>query len=199
MSVRASRTVSTRPSSSAASSSSSERGIAQPYALRYGLDTGSGTRSSTRVPRLLEDVMDDLTKRLGPADGTAQVLPGGLTNTNFRVRLGDGDYVLRLPGHGAELLGIDRDAEVFASEVAAAEGVGPEVVTISRGCLVTRFIDGRSLDPEDLRDPGLVHDVAVTLRQLHESGRRLPVAFDAFRVVERLHAVARDHGVEAPG
>jgi thiamine kinase-like enzyme len=150
------------------------------------------------VARLLEDVMEDLTVRLGPLDGAVRVLPGGLTNTNFRVRMGEGDYVLRLPGAGAELLGIDRQAERVASEAAAQDGVGPEVVTVSRGCLVTRFIDGRALDPEDLRDPGMVHDVAITLRRLHDSGRRLPVAFDSFRVVERLGAVALEHGVEAP-
>src|SRR3954447_25884971 len=122
--------------------------------------------------------MEDLTARLGEPAQAAELLPGGMTNTNVRIRLGEGDYVLRLPGAGAELLGIDRDAERVASEAAALDGVGPEGVTVSRGCLVTRYIDGRALEPQDLRDPGTVHAVATTLRRLHESGRRLPVAFN---------------------
>ena len=43
-----------------------------------------------------------------PLEGEPQPLDGGITNRNYRVRMGGEDLVLRLCDHGAEVLGIDR-------------------------------------------------------------------------------------------
>ena len=50
-----------------------------------------------------------IVERLWPGvPARIDVLGGGITNHNFRVRLDDGgDYVLRLGGRDTELLGID--------------------------------------------------------------------------------------------
>ena len=58
---------------------------------------------------------------LGPLEGEPQPLDGGITNRNYRVRMGGEDLVLRLCDHGAEVLGIDRTTEEIASRRAAAE------------------------------------------------------------------------------
>lgn len=48
---------------------------------------------------------------LGPPDGDAVALDGGIINRNFKVDFDGKPYVIRIPGKDAELLGIDRDAE----------------------------------------------------------------------------------------
>ena len=81
------------------------------------------------------------------ARGRRRTLEGGITNRNFLVNFGGDDYVVRLPGKGTELLGIDREAERLATEQAAELGIGPEGGRHARGppCLVTCFIEEREM------------------------------------------------------
>jgi thiamine kinase-like enzyme len=126
-------------------------------------------------------------------------LGGGITNNNLLVDLGDERVVLRVPGKDTELLGIDRAAERDASAMAASLGVGPEVVGFVEpdGCLVTRFIEGRPIAPEEMRRPETIMRVALTLRRVHE-GSPIPGRFDSFRVVETYARTAEAHGVTLP-
>src|SRR4051812_30718157 len=98
---------------------------------------------------MLEAVLAGLEGELGPRRGEPVSLDGGITNRNLRVRLGDHDAVVRLPGKDTELLGIDREAERAATAAAASSGVGPDVLAFlaAHGCLVTRFIGGRAPRP----------------------------------------------------
>ena len=70
----------------------------------------------------LNDILQRLEPSLGPLSGVPVPLEGGITNRNFRVTLGDSDYVIRQPGKDTDLLGIDREAESLASETAARLG-----------------------------------------------------------------------------
>ena len=111
-------------------------------------------------------------------------LGGGITNHNFRVDVGGESFVLRLVGENTDLLGIDREAEYAANRAAAAAGLAPEVVHFLRpeGCLVTRFIDGRAIEPQEIGRPEMIARVASALRLVHA----LPAfsgTFSAFAVV----------------
>jgi thiamine kinase-like enzyme len=135
-----------------------------------------------------------IVERLWPGEDPAvERLGGGITNHNFKVQIEDETYVLRIGGKDTELLGIDRAHEYEATRVAAALGVGPEVVSVVDGCLVTRFIDGRGVPPEQM-DPVAV---AETLRLVHD-GPAFPGRFDSFRVVEAYRQTAEAHGVAIP-
>jgi thiamine kinase-like enzyme len=124
-------------------------------------------------------------------------LGGGITNRNFKVTVNNEAFVLRLGGKDTELLGIDRDVEHGASLVAAEAGIGPEVVAfLGAGWLVTRFIDGRPVPPEEMRGERLA-EAAATLRRIHD-GAPVPGRFDAFRVVEAYRDTAAAHGVAIP-
>lgn len=142
-----------------------------------------------------------IVERLWPGvPARIEVLGGGITNHNFRVRFADGgDYVLRVSGRDTELLGIDREAEHEASLVAAAVGVGPAVVAFVQPerCLVTRFIEGGVVPVEAMREPVTVRRVAQSLRAVH-AGPPIPGRFDSFRVVEDYRTAARKLGVEIP-
>ena len=117
------------------------------------------------------------------------------------MRFGGTDYVVRLPGKDTALLGIDRQAECSANKLAADVGIAPPVAAFleSPPCLVTRFITGRELTEEELREPAdTLAEVARALRTFHDSGDELTTGFDSFRVVEEYASTAASRGVEAP-
>jgi thiamine kinase-like enzyme len=131
-----------------------------------------------------------------------EVLGGGITNHNARVSLdgeGEGEYVLRVAGKNTELLGIDRQVEHEATLAAAGLGVGPEVIRFvePEGWLVTRFIEGTPIPPEQMREPEMLGRVAETLRQVH-GGPPVSGSFDSFGVVEDYLAIARSRGASEP-
>jgi thiamine kinase-like enzyme len=126
-------------------------------------------------------------------------IPGGITNRNFKVDVDGASYVVRIPGAGTELLGIDREAEHSAARAAAEVEVGPEVIGFlpEQGSLITRFVDGQAIDEETMSDPAMLRRVASGLRSLHGSAS-IPASFSPFRVVERYREVAEGRGVTVP-
>lgn len=82
-------------------------------------------------------------------------LGGGITNRNFRVDVGGESFVLRVAGANTELLGIDRENEYLANRLAGERGIAPEVYYYihPEGYLVTKFVPGRPLPPEELKQP----------------------------------------------
>lgn len=144
--------------------------------------------------------VDAAVERLWPDRGVRVVpLSGGITNSNFKVQVDDQSYVLRIGGAQTRLLGIDRQVEYQASLRAAEVGLGPAVAAFvaDRGWLVTRFIDGRPIPPEEMRRPANIRRVAAALRKFHDSAA-IPGRFDAFAVVEQYRRDAEAHGVVIP-
>jgi len=123
----------------------------------------------------LSELVRRLAGELGPAGGPPVAMSGGITNRNYRLRLGGRDCVLRLPGQDTGLLGIDRVSERLAAERAASLGIGPQLIHADAECMVTAFAPGTAFDAERLRaDPS---QVARALRVFHDSALVLPVRF----------------------
>jgi thiamine kinase-like enzyme len=139
----------------------------------------------------LAAIIARLEPELGSLEGDPQPLDGGITNRNYRLRLGGEDLVLRICDHGAEVLGIDRTTEEIASRRAAAEGIAPAVVAFLADvpALVTRWLPGGDLTPEEMRTPGVLAQVAALLRRLHATPA-LPTAFAVYRLVEDQRGLA---------
>jgi thiamine kinase-like enzyme len=139
-------------------------------------------------------------ERLWPdGDAVFEPLGGGITNHNFKVVVDGEAFVLRIGGKDTHLLGIDRGGEHEASLVAARVGVAPEVVRFlePEGYLVTRFVGGRPILPEELRRPENLERAARMLRTFHDA-EDVSASFDSFRVVEAYREEAAKHGVEPP-
>jgi thiamine kinase-like enzyme len=139
-------------------------------------------------------------ERLWPGlAASISALSGGITNRNYRVDVGGSSYVLRVGGKDTDLLGIDRATEHEASLRAAEVGVGPEVVEFveSEGWMVTRFIVGRGVPPEEIRTREGIRRVGAALRKIH-GATRIPGWFDAHAVVEAYRDEAVRHGVSIP-
>jgi thiamine kinase-like enzyme len=121
-------------------------------------------------------------------------LAGGITNVNYKASGPDGTYVIRLFGQNAELLAINRANEEAATSIAAGLGIGAELITSvpEEGYLVTRFLPGRQVTPEQMHSPAMLARVAETLRTLHQ-GPAIPGTIDPFAVVDFYlnNAVAR--------
>jgi thiamine kinase-like enzyme len=147
----------------------------------------------------VRDLVERLRPELGEIDDSPEPLEGGITNRNFRLRAGDSEYVLRLPGKDTGLLEIDREAERAANAMAASAGVAPEVAAFlaDEGILVTRFVTGEPVESEELREPVLLAEVAGRLHAVH-SGSPLPSTFDSFRIVETYRETAASRGGNIP-
>jgi len=145
----------------------------------------------------LEAVILDAWPDAEPDGVTA--LEAGITNSNFRVDVAGGSFVVRLAGKDTGLLGIDREAEFRAATAAAAAGVAPEVVAFlpEHGALVTRFVEADPLPSEDLERRDVLERVVASVKAIHAMGP-IPTAFDAFRVVEEYREVAAARRVPIP-
>ena len=129
---------------------------------------------------------------LGPAEGDPVALDGGITNRNFRARLGERDYVIRLPGRDTGLLGISRDAERIANAAAADLGIAPPVVAAYDDCLVTRFVPCRPATAAELAAAPM--EAARALRAFHDRGPTLPARFWVPELADAYAATLRDRG-----
>jgi thiamine kinase-like enzyme len=93
-------------------------------------------------------------------------MEGGITNHNFRVEHGNELFFVRLgvdiPEHG-----VYRFNELAASQAAFSCGISPEVVHVESGAMVLRFIEGKTLEPENLRDHSTIQKVVSLLKKCH--------------------------------
>jgi thiamine kinase-like enzyme len=148
----------------------------------------------------LVQIVQELVPTLGEPEGEPEPLEGGITNRNFRARFDGTEYVIRVPGKDTSLLGIDRAAERDANERASEIGIAPRVAATLADppCLVTEFVAGSEMSPEDLREPDVLGRVADALRRLHDSPGKVPAVFDSFQIVSDYKRTAMERGVKAP-
>lgn len=113
--------------------------------------------------------------------GVASVHPlvGGLCNRNFVVEDSAGKYVVRVGGdiwvHGISQVSVQN-----AMRAAAALGVTPALRHAEPGLVVTDFVEGRALRPEDVRDEAILAAWVDRLRALHGGTRAAAGAMTYF-------------------
>ena len=132
-------------------------------------------------------------------DLQATPLGGGITNNNFRIDVGGESFVLRIIGKDTELLGINREYEYIASRAAGKLGIAPEVYFFIQpeGYLITRFINGRQILPEEIRQPENIRRVMESVKKIHAM-QDIPGSFDVFRVIHDYVKTARQYQVSIP-
>ena len=146
---------------------------------------------ATPMPELAA-IIARLEPELGALEGDPQPLDGGITNRNYRVRMGGDDLVLRLCDHGAEVLGIDRTHR--GDRLAARRGRAhrarrwsPSSATCPRssraGCRAAASPPSRCARPASWRRS------PRCCARLHATPP-LPTAFAVFRLVEDQRGLA---------
>ena len=119
-----------------------------------------------------------------------QPLGGGITNVNFTVNDRGDNYVVRI-GDDILVHQVMRFNELAASRAAHAAGISPEIVYAEPGAVVLRFIQGKTLEPEDIRKRAMLERIVPLIQRCHRDipkHLRGPIlAFWVFHVI-------RDYG-----
>ena len=129
-------------------------------------------------------------------------LGGGITNVNFSVEDAGERYVVRI-GEDIPVHGIYRVNELATARAAHAAGISPEIVHAEPGALVMRWVEGRTLEPDDVRDPTRLERVLDTVIRCH---REIPAhlrgatpIFWVFQVVRSYARTLREDGSRMAG
>jgi thiamine kinase-like enzyme len=130
---------------------------------------------------------------------TAERIPAGLTNTNYRVEVDGTPCFVRIPGASTELLAVDRGNELHNTRAAAAAGVAPQVLhTIPEwDVFVLAWLPARTMSVETLGADGMPTRIAEVARRLH-AGPRFRDDFDMFRVAQRYLALVDERDIPIP-
>ena len=134
---------------------------------------------------------EELAARLAcwKGDVAPEPLGGGITNVNFTVDDAGDRYVVRI-GEDIPVHGVYRVNELAAARAAHAAGISPEIVHAEPGALVMRWVDGRTLEPADVRDPARLERVLETVRRCH---RDIPPQFRGATPIFWVFQVVRDY------
>lgn len=131
----------------------------------------------------------------GPID--PRPLKGGITNANFLVEDKGQRFVVRV-GDDIPVHGVMRFNELAASRAAFEAGLSPEVVHHEPGALVMRFVESRTLTPEQVRPRAMLERILPLIQRCH---RDMPCAmrgpalmFWVFHVLRDYAATLRDGG-----
>jgi len=108
-------------------------------------------------------------------------LSAGFSHRSFLVESGGYRYVLRTPLDSAQVEEVRFDREYRLQQQAARRGLAPPVLYAEpkSGVMLTEYRPGIVSAEHDLRDRGVLHEIAELLRRLHE----LPPSFETFNAV----------------
>ncbi len=149
---------------------------------------------------MLDQETDDRVRALPCWSGNVELslLGGGMTNRNVLVADARGQrFVVRL-GRDIPAHGVLRFNELAAARAAHAVGISPEVVLADEGLMVSRFLEGRTLTPEDVRDPRTLARIIDLVRRCHHDiPRHLQqgpaILFWVFHVIRHYLRLLREH------
>jgi thiamine kinase-like enzyme len=149
---------------------------------------------------VLADVISRVPKLAQAQNLAVTVLPGGLSNSSYRVVADDLECVVRITGKNGETLGIDRNREAAALKRAEGAGIAPEVFAffLPEGHSVTRFVaNGRALTQSEFESIEMIPRLARRLQDIHGLD---PVegTFDACDDIRRWMRIADDRGGRRP-
>jgi thiamine kinase-like enzyme len=119
---------------------------------------------------MLPHELEILAQRHVPGEGEPhlQLLGSGLANETYRVLRGGSAYALRVAANPRSL-GVDRQWEARVLENAAAAALAPPLVYCDPilGILISRWVEGRQWNAEDVRRPLNVGRMADLIRRVH--------------------------------
>ena len=100
----------------------------------------------------------------GPVE--PQPVGGGISNHNFLVDDRGDRFFVRI-GEDFPVHNVLRRFELAASRAAHAAGVAPEVFYAEPGAMVFRYVEGRTLTPEDVQSEAMLARVVALLHRVH--------------------------------
>lgn len=128
-----------------------------------------------------------------------EIMPGGLTNKNFKVVTADGrPLAIRVAGKGTANY-INRPGEKHNATQMASIGIAPEIFYYDHetGSQLVEYIDAATMHPEDFqtRDEVLIQ-AAQVMRRYHDSGLEFKTSFDPISKIEEYKLILAEHSYE---
>ena len=145
----------------------------------------------------MTDITDPIARVAGLACWSGVVAPepltGGITNKNYVVRDRGQRFVVRI-GDDIPVHQVMRFNELAASLAAAAVGLSPPVIHHEPGVLVLRFVEGKTLAAEDVRQRPMLRRILPLLRRCH---REMPRHLRGPALIFWVFHVLRDYAATA--
>jgi len=124
------------------------------------------------------------------------IMPGGLTNKNFRITLEDGTAIaMRVAGYGTASY-IDRPGEKHNASLMASIGIAPEIFYYhtETGSQLCEYIDADTMHPEDFNNSEEVLTAAAAImREYHDSGLQFQSAFNPIAKIMDYLEILKEH------
>lgn len=135
----------------------------------------------------IHEMVAKVPKFKGEAIKAIEILPGGLTNDNYKVTIADAMYAVRVAGKGTAEY-INRPAEDNNAHIMAAAGINPDFdyYDPETGDKIDAYIDGKTLHAPDFHSKNAdtyLTMVAKTLNKLHLTKEPFIGKFDFFEEV----------------
>jgi thiamine kinase-like enzyme len=115
--------------------------------------------------------LESLAARHVPGSGQLDLHPlrNGLVNETYRVLRDGAAYALRVAAAKRYDLGVDPLWEARVLECAVLAGLAPALAYCDpqRGILIAHWVDGRSWEPAEVRQPANISRMAGLLRRIH--------------------------------
>lgn len=124
--------------------------------------------------------------------GSVEITPltGGITNRNFLVTDGADRRVVRI-GDDIPVHQVMRFNELAASRAAEWAGISPAVLHHEPGILVLDFVDGETLNADQVREPARLARILPLIKQVH---REMPAMLRGPVLMFWVFHVLRDYG-----
>ena len=147
----------------------------------------SETQAAAEILRRASERVAGLACWSGPVE--PEPVTGGITNVNFSVADAGHRYFVRY-GEDIPVHGVMRFNEASAARAAEAAGVSPAVIYTEPGIIVTRFVEGRTLGPEDVREQAMLERILPLLKRCH---REIPTHLRGAVLIFWVFHVIRDY------
>lgn len=124
------------------------------------------------------------------------IMPGGLTNKNFKLTLDDGTFIaMRVAGYGTASY-IDRPGEKHNASLMASIGIAPEIYYYhtETGSQLCEYIEADTMHPDDFNNKAdVLTKAAIVMRQYHDSGCQFKRVFSPIAKIMEYLEILKEH------
>lgn len=141
--------------------------------------------------------LSDLIKTAAAQDiSMVEIMPGGLTNKNFKITLADGSVVaMRVAGKGTAGY-LDRPAERHNATLMASIGIAPVIYYYDpkTGSQCVEFIEAATMHAPDFQtNRDVLTKAAQIMRRYHDSGYQFISEFDPIEKIMTYLGILKEH------
>ena len=144
---------------------------------------------STRIEEVKNVLINNLDIK---RDEISLVYPiGGMTNNNYKAKVKEKEYVIRIPGAGTNEM-IDRKSEAINSSLVAKAGIDAEILyyDVNTGTKVSAMIEGaETINPAMAKMQVNMKKITDILRRLHNSNLEMKNEFNVFQYIKEYESL----------